>query len=120
MKILNVLCFVFVSCSAVFAQEMDDRLLSRYSQEELKNMIQSDVEQYDMLDYALDNALYVANYDSSKSGDFKTISVDMVSLPTFIDLNLEILDRNQYFKIEGQEKLLVVKSTVVLKHEMKK
>lgn len=83
-------------------------------------MIESDSDQYELLDYALDNGLYVANYDSSKGGNFETVSVDIEALPTFIELNLEITDRNQYFKIVGQEKLLVVKSTWVLNHEMEK
>lgn len=83
-------------------------------------MIESDANQYNLLDYALDNALYVANYDSSRGGNFEIILVDSKNLPTFIELNLEITDSNQYFKISGEEKLLVVKSAIVLNHEMKK
>jgi len=120
MKLLTFLSFFFLSWSAVFAQDIDERLLSRYSQEELQTMIESDVDQYNLLKYALDNALYVANYDSAKGGDFAQISVDTESLPTFLDLNLHITDQNQYYKIEGEDKLLVVKSAVVLKYEMKK
>lgn len=120
MKIASLLGFIFISLGSVFAQEIDDRLLSKYSQEELQLMIDTDSEQYQLLDYALDNALYVANYDSAKGGNFETIMVDSKSLPTFIELNLSITDHNQYFKIDGEEKLLVVKSTWVLNHEMEK
>lgn len=120
MKIASFFCFIFISLGSVFAQEIDDRLLSKYSQEELQQMIDTDSEQYQLLDYALDNALYVANYDNAKGGNFETITVNSQSLPTFIELDLEITDRNQYFKIEGEEKLLVVKSTWVLNHEMEK
>lgn len=109
-----------ISVGSAFAQEIDDRLLSKYSQKELQKMIDTDADQYNLLDYALDNALYVANYDSSKGGDFETILVDPSDLPTFIELGLEITDRNQYFRISGEEKLLVVKSAVVLNYEMKK
>jgi len=117
MKITSFLCFIIISCS-VFAQEIDDRLLAKYSLEELQTMIETDVEQYNLLTYALDNAVYVANYDSSKGGDFEIISVDLDKLPTFAEMNLEITDQNQYFKIKGEEKLLVVKSIAVLKHQM--
>lgn len=120
MKIASLLGFIFISLGSVFAQEIDDRLLSKYSQEELQLMIETDSEQYQLLDYALDNALYVANYDSAKGGNFEMIMVDSKSLPTFLELNLSITDRNQYFKIDGEEKLLVVKSTWVLNHEMEK
>ncbi len=120
MKIASFFCFILISLSGVFAQEIDDRLLSKYSEEELQLMVESDYEQYRLLEYALDNAMYVANYSSAKGGEFKTISVDSESLPSFIELNLDIIDRNQYFKIEGEEKMLVVKSTFVLKNEMER
>lgn len=120
MKLLTFLGFLLVSSSTLFAQEIDERLLSRYSREDLQAMIQSDIDQYNVLDYALDNALYVANYDGSKGDEFTLISVDVNSLPTYLDLNLHITDQNQYYRIEGQDKLLVVKSTWVLMHEMKK
>ncbi|NVK66575.1 MAG: hypothetical protein HWE22_18425 [Flavobacteriales bacterium] len=120
MKLLTFLGFFFLSCSAIYAQDIDERLLSRYSQEELHKLIESDIDQYNLLEYALDNALYVANYDGAKGGDFKLISVNVESLPTFLDLNLHITDQNQYYKIEGKDKLLVVKSTSVLMYEMKK
>lgn len=120
MKIASFLAFIIISFGSVIAQQIDDRLLSKYSQEELQLMIDTDSKQYQLLDYALDNALYVANYDSAKGGNFETIMVDSNSLPTFIELNLSITDRNQYFKIDGEDKLLVVKSTWVLNHEMEK
>lgn len=120
MKIASLFCLVFISVGCAFAQEVDERLLSKYSQQELETMIATNSNQYDILDYALDNALYVANYSDSKGGNFETISVNPESLPNFIELNLEIKDRNQYFKIEGEDKLLVVKSTLVLNHEMGK
>lgn len=120
MKIASFICFIFISAGSIFAQEIDDRLLSKYSQKELQTMIDTDLHQYELLDYALDNALYVANYDSSKGGNFETILVDSSNLPTFIELNVEITDRNQYFKISGEEKLLVVKSAVILNYEMNK
>ena len=120
MKITILFCFIIISVGSVSAQEIDNRLLYKYSQNELQTMIDTDTDQYEFLEYALDNAIYVANYDCSKGGNFTSISVDVDAIPSFIELGIDISDRNQYFKIEGEEKLLVVKSAVVLKYEMKK
>lgn len=120
MKLMSLVCFVLISMSSAFSQEIDQRLLPKYSTEELKTMITSNPEEYNMLTYALDNGMYVANYSSSKGGQFETIMVDPEALPTFIELNLEIKDQNQYFKIDGFDKLLVVKSATVLTYEMTK
>ena len=38
----------------------------------------------------------------------------------FIDLGLEIQGQNQYFQISGDDRLLVIKSKVVLNYEMQK
>lgn len=120
MKIASFFCFLLLSVGSVFGQEIDQRLLTKYSQQELETMIATNATQYAVLDYALDNGIYIANYDNAKGGDFPTISIDPNALPTFVELNLDILDQNQYFKIEGQEKLLVVKSASVLNYEMNK
>ena len=40
--------------------------------------------------------------------------------PTFDDLGLDIINSNQYFKIEGTDKMLVVKSIWVLDNELGK
>ncbi len=120
MKIASLFCLILISMSSSFAQEIDERLLSKYSQQELETMIETNSNQYDLLDYALDNALYLANFNDTKGGDFELITIDPENLPTFIEMNLEITDQNQYFKIDGVDKLLVVKSTVVLNYEMKK
>jgi len=61
MEIASFLCFILISTVSAFAQEIDDRLLYKYSQEELQTMIDTDSDQYNMLEYALDNAIYVAN-----------------------------------------------------------
>ncbi len=103
-----------------FSQEINQRLLPKYSTEALETMIASNPDQYAMLVYALDNALYIANYSSAKGGEFESIVLDPYELPTFLELNLEIKDQNQYFKIDGVDKLLVVKSKSVLTYEMTK
>ena len=50
MKLLTFLGFLLISSSAVFAQEIDERLLTRYAKEDLQKMIETDVDQYNLLD----------------------------------------------------------------------
>ena len=120
MKLTSLVCFVMIFVGTAFSQEIDQRLLPKYSAETLETMIASNPNQYALLVYALDNALYVSNYSSAKGGEFESIVLDPAALPTFVELDLEIKDQNQYFKIDGFDKLLVVKSTWVLNHEMQK
>ena len=120
MMLFSVICFLFISYGAVHAQQVDERLLTKYSQSDLTSMIENNPDEYKMLAYALDNAIYVAPYSNIKGHTLETIVVDSEALPTFADLQLDIKPENQYFKIQGEEKILVIKSTWVLNHEMTK
>lgn len=97
---------------------MDKRLLERYSQAELSNLKQNNPEEFKILNYALDNGMYIANYSAEKGDVFPEIDHPKKN-DTYIDLNLEILEENQYFKIKGEDKMLIVKSKWLLKNEMK-
>lgn len=119
MKILSSLAFFLFLSSMSWSQEnIDKRLLKKYSVEEIKALESSQPDELKILVYALDNAVYFANYSSAKGQQFEEIERPKKN-QTFIDLNLDILNQNQYFKIKGEEKLLVVKSKQVLMHEMK-
>ena len=98
------------------SQETDSRLLAKYDQATLTEMQSTNPSEYKMLVYALDNAWYLANYDSQK-GDLNKIDMPATDA-TFLDLGVEISDQNQYFQITGENKILVVKSKWVLTHEM--
>ena len=101
------------------SQQIDSRLLQRYSEVQLVNLQQDNPDEYALLDYALDNAVYYAEVPAEKQ-----IDVQEISLPngeaTFINLGLNIEEENQYFKIAGENRLLIVKSRWVLNHEMNK
>lgn len=61
--------------------------------------------------------------DAPKDKDvsaFPEISIKMDQVPLFTDLNIKISDRSQYFRVAGQNKLLIVKSMYVLQLEMNK
>lgn len=116
MKIIATIGFTLLMSGAVMSQEIDERLLVKYDQKELAEMQTSNPSKLEMLVYALDNAIYFANYDYQK-GDLNEINYSDENA-TFLDLGLEITNQNQYFKVPGNAKVLVVKSEWVLNHEM--
>ena len=118
MKLISTLCFLLFFCVS-FSQEVDSRLLDRFSRTELIELQNSDPNEYALITYALDNAIYFSNGTNPKSVGLKVIQRPSPNA-TYIDLGLTILDQNQYFKIEGEESILVVKSKWVLNHEMGK
>lgn len=103
-----------------YAQQTDNRLLSVYSEQELSDIKKNDIELFNALVYGLDHALYVTDLPKEKD----ITDVQSITLPkenyTYASLGLRILeDKNQYLKINGTNKLLVVKSAIVLKNELK-
>jgi len=75
-------------------------------------------EELKLLNYALENAVYITEIPSKNAIELKTISVPL-TMVKFTDAGLKIENQNQYFKIEGKDKMLVVKSIYVLQNELK-
>lgn len=119
MKLITTLCFSLFLGAVSFSQEIDQRLLSKYTSIELNEMLESAPEDYALLNYALDNAIYFSKGTGEKANQLQTISMPAEGA-NFIDLGLEIQDQNQYFQIAGDDRLLVVKSRIVLNYEMQK
>lgn len=117
MKLFTTLCFSFFFGALSFSQTIDSRLLEKYSKSELNEMIENSPNDYAILDYALDNGMYYSIGSNPKAASLPTIDLPEEGA-TFLDLNLEITSSNQYFKINGEDKILVVKSKWVLNHEM--
>jgi hypothetical protein len=106
-----------------YSQKIDSRLLKNYSEAYLSELIANDTQEYNLLVYAIDNACYLTQAPASKSSEFtKTIAWTLDSTPTFLDLNLQygiVLENfNQYIQLEGTDKMLVVKSRIVLENEL--
>lgn len=120
MKLLSSLLFVVLFSGNLWSQEkIDQRLLKIYSETELTQMLQSSPEEYQILVYGLDNAIYYTNYPDEKSPELATMDRPKDNA-TFLDLGLELKDVNQYFKLNGENQVLVVKSKWVLNHELNK
>lgn len=119
MRILITMVFAACFSGAVFSQEIDERLLKSYTLEEVQNLINSDEEKYQILVSAIGRATEIVDFPKGK----ETKVSEVISIPegefTYLDLGLKIKDTNQYFKINGTDKLLVVKSFFVLKNESK-
>lgn len=117
MKLLTILGISLISTLGLNAQELDSRLLERYSEAEIYEMQQKDPESYSITVYALDHAIYYLDVPVDKEVNFSTIRVAEGDL-NFVDLGLDIKEQNQYFLVEGKSKILVVKSRWVLSYEM--
>ena len=118
MKTVLILIVTFLIFGSSFSQEMDNRFLSKYSLEEIHSIKENNTELFSLLSYALDNAIYVADLPVRKSLELPSIQMPTKG-ETYLDLGLEIISENQYFKIRGTEKMLVMKSEWVLNHELK-
>lgn len=120
MKKVILICSMTLLSVVVFSQQMDERLLKVYSEQELTEIKKTNIGFFNALVYGLDNATYVSDLPSGKElGDLKTISLPSGHY-SFASLGLKIVeDANQYYKIDGTNKMLVVKSGIVLMNELK-
>lgn len=119
MKLLLSATFALLTIGFVSAQNYDTRLLKKFSHEQLLNLEQNDPSTLKRYEYALDHAIYVTDMPAGKNVDLKTIQFQGEG-QNFADLGLDILAENQYYKIAGQDKVLVVKSIWVLDNELGK
>ena len=112
---------MFLMNYTAFSQSTDDRLTRVYSTSELTQIQQESPDKLKMLHYALDNACYVSDIPTGKEIELPTIQLeDSKQVPCFAELGLRIEEHNQYFRIQGSNKMLVVKSEWVLNYEMEK
>lgn len=119
MKTTLVLLLCVLISSVTFSQDFDKRLEKIYSTTQLKTMQKENPEQLRMLNYALDNAFYVIDFPKEKKNELqKTITYDLKKKASFIELGLTIQKENQYFKINGSDKVLVLKSEWLLLNEL--
>jgi hypothetical protein len=117
-QILLFTIFLSLSVSGM-AQEIDARLSTRYSANELADMNQNDPAKLTLLNYALDHACYIADVPKGKESSLNGVIEMNINEPIdFMALGLEIQKTNQYLRISGTDKVLVVKSEWVLTNEM--
>ncbi len=101
------------------AQKASPALAKSYSKTELQSFEQDGQGTINILNYAIDHACYTVVIPEGKDvSQFPSLSVKSKKEIRFTDYQLQIKDRTQYFKIEGSNELLVVKSMNILKLEI--
>ncbi|MBP6091144.1 MAG: hypothetical protein KA521_07815 [Crocinitomicaceae bacterium] len=119
MKTTSLLLLCLAINLTSFSQDFDKRLEKTYSKSQLITMKNENLAQFNMLNYALDNALYVIEMPVEKMSQIQgTIAYDQKNKATFLELGLTITKENQYFKIKDTNKVLVVKSEWLLMNEL--
>jgi hypothetical protein len=115
----GLLIILLVFTQQIVAQQASPALAQSYSKTELQSFEQDGQGTINVLNYAVDQACYTILTPEGKDVDqFPTINLKSKKDIRFTDYQLQIKDRTQYFKIEGSNELLVVKSINVLKLEM--
>lgn len=109
-----ILLFVFFFGFSAFSQKYDKELLKSYSQKELESF---DYETIKALEYGIENAMYYTEISSAKDIVLSEIIIHE-NAKKFTDLNLKISSENQYLRVKGSNKMIVVKSLYVLKNEL--
>ncbi len=123
-----LLALVFIAVSfSVTAQsdKIDDRLLVKFSIEELNKLKVENPTEFKFINYCLDNAWYIQSLPIEKMKDPKEkiglITIKDLNNINFYSLNITIIkDNYQFFAIEGTDKMLVIKSEYHILKELNK
>ena len=116
MKVLAILAILLLP-AGLMAQNYDQRLLSSYDAAALNQIEKEDPYTLELLTYALENGMYITENGNGKGTQLTEIEVPE-NATSFVDLKLQITDQNQYFKVKGEDRILVVKSFWVLNNEL--
>jgi len=104
---------------SIDAQSFNKDLLKSYTLTELKVIEAKNNQEMKMLNYAVENAVYLVDIPQGKQINFPVLDGDGSS-KKFTDYGLKIIDRTQYFRLKNNaKKILVVKSSNILLLEMK-
>jgi hypothetical protein len=115
----GLLIILLALTQQLVAQKASPALAKSYSKTELQAIEQDGKGTINILNYAIDHACYTVIIPEGKDiSQFPSIAVKSKKEIRFTDYQLQIKDRTQYFKIEGSNELLVVKSINILKLEM--
>ena len=118
MKNIFLLSFCMSISLVCNSQKVNSGLKNSYSTQELIDYKTNDSDKYELLLYAFDHATYLSDYDENKHSALKRIDTNNPN-PRFTDLAVKIENVNQYFYAAKLNKVVVVKSEWVLRHEMK-
>jgi len=121
-KAISLNIFLF-SVLALSAQEFDERLFVKYSQQHLKEMKTDRSDEFKYVNACLDFGCYVANFKGKDDPKevIGEIEVKDLSKINFFELGIQpVKNKYLYYKVIGQEKLLVIRSIEHIKMEAEK
>jgi hypothetical protein len=113
-KLFLTACFGAFFSAFTMAQDVDQRLLVKYSDAELVDMKKSANDNYELLVYSLDHAMSITNYSPEKGGSQGTVEMPDLS-KTYLELGYELKEsENQIFQIGNTDKAVLILSRKVL------
>ena len=113
-KLFLTACFGAFFSAFTMAQDVDQRLLVKYSKAELMDMKKSSNDNYELLVYSLDHAMSITNYSSEKGGSQGVVEKPDLS-KTYLELGYELKEsENQIFQIGNTDKAVLILSRKVL------
>ena len=108
--IIQLLSFIVLP---FYAQHFYQRLLVKFSEADLIEMMTEDKEQYQFYLNCLDHGLYLSNYVSKEKTAEKIGELDLGCSDdiNFFSLNIEpVSNQYLYYKLKGCEMMLVIRS----------
>ena len=121
---LITLCLIVTNFLTAQSDKFDQRLLEKFSQNELEEMKSNSPDRFKTIEYCLDHGYYFVDIPQSKDIN-ERISGEVI-INDLNNFNLLLLDITflendyQYFKIKNIDKLLVVKSGTHIYEELNK
>lgn len=118
-----LLLLVFSTSIYSFCQDIDKRLLQKYSKKELVKIQKENPNEYTFLVNALNKGVFISDIPEQKAKSIifdGTLKIDPNETHTFISLGKEITDKYQYYKIEGTNKMLAILPRIALDEKLLK
>jgi len=116
-KLLLAFSLIFVIGTNLEAQEIDSRLLVKYKKSEIKKMMTENPAEYQFQLNALNRGMFISEIPAEKGKDVVfdgEIKLNLEKEHTYLSLGKEIIDRYQYFKIKGTNKMVVIQPRIFL------
>lgn len=110
-KIITI-CFLSLAAISYSQEKHDARLLERYSSEELTTIQMENPEEYEILVHALEVGISIGDIQEGKGKDLVfdgELDADPSLNHTYISLGVELINRYQYYKFKGTNKMVIIR-----------
>lgn len=110
-KIITI-CFLSLAAISYSQEKHDARLLERYTSEELTTIQMENPEEYEILVHALEVGISIGDIQEGKGKDLVfdgELDADPSLNHTYISLGVELINRYQYYKFKGTNKMVIIR-----------